>query len=90
MEEVPNKYILGLPGGPAVKNLSANAGDAGSIPGSGRSPGVGMATHSSILAWKISHGQRKLAGYSPWGRKELDVTKEIKHAAILNAEPKFI
>ena len=28
-----------------------------------------MATHSSILAWKIP-GQRRLAGYSPWGRKE--------------------
>ena len=27
-----------------------------------------MATHSSILAWRI-HGQRSLAGYSPWGRK---------------------
>ena len=27
-----------------------------------------MATHSSILAWRI-HGQRDLAGYSPWGRK---------------------
>ena len=27
--------------------------DAGSIPGSGRSPGGGKATHSSILAWKI-------------------------------------
>ena len=27
--------------------------DAGSIPGSATSPGVGMATHSSILAWKI-------------------------------------
>ena len=26
-----------------------------------------MATHSSILAWKI-HGQRSLEGYSPWGR----------------------
>ena len=26
----------------------------------------GMATHSSILAWRI-HGQRSLAGYSPWG-----------------------
>ena len=25
-----------------------------------------MATHSSTLAWKI-HGQRSLAGYSPWG-----------------------
>ena len=30
-----------------------------------------MATHSSILAGK-SHG---LAGYSPWGRKELDTTE---------------
>ena len=27
----------------------------------------GMATHASILAWKKSHGQRSLAGYSPWG-----------------------
>ena len=39
-----------------VKNLPADAGDSGDmglIPGSGRSPGVGMATHSSILAWKI-------------------------------------
>ena len=31
----------------------------------------GMVTHSSILAWKIP-GQGSLAGYSPWGRKELD------------------
>ena len=29
----------------------------------------GMATHSSILAWRI-HGQRSLVGYSPWGHKE--------------------
>ena len=29
----------------------------------------GMATHSSILAWRI-HGQRRLVGYSPWGHKE--------------------
>ena len=28
-------------------------GDLSSIPGSGRSPGEGMATHSSILAWEI-------------------------------------
>ena len=34
-------YIGGLPGGSLVKNLPANAGDAGSIPGSGRSPGEG-------------------------------------------------
>ena len=34
----------------------------------------GMATHSSILAWRI-HGQRRLVGYSPWGCKELDMTE---------------
>ena len=34
----------------------------------------GMATHSSILAWRI-HGQRSLAGYNPWDHKELDRTE---------------
>ena len=41
---------------PVVKKLPANAGDirdTGSIPGSGRSPEGGMATHASILAWKM-------------------------------------
>ena len=39
-----------------VKNLPASAGDkgdVGSLPGLGRSPEVRMATHCSILAWKI-------------------------------------
>ena len=39
-----------------VKNLSANAGDirdVGLIPGSGRSLEKEMATHSSILTWRI-------------------------------------
>ena len=39
-----------------VKNPPASAGDirdTGSIPGLGRSPGRVMATHCSILAWKI-------------------------------------
>ena len=39
-----------------VKTPPANAGeerDVGSIPGSGRSPGGGHVTHSSILAWRI-------------------------------------
>ena len=35
-----------------VKNLPANAGDAGLIPGLGRSPEKEMATHSTILAWE--------------------------------------
>ena len=46
----------GFPSGIVVKNCPANAGnprDTGSIPGSGRSPGEEMATHSTIVAWKI-------------------------------------
>ena len=33
-----------------------------------------MATHSSILAWKIPW-QRSLVGYSPWGGKESETTE---------------
>ena len=36
----------------------------------------GMATHSSILAWKF-HGQRSLMGYSPWDHKGLDTTEQL-------------
>ena len=51
-----NKYgnKWGFPGGSVVQNSPANAGDlrdTGSILGSGRCPGGGMAIHSSILAW---------------------------------------
>ena len=42
-----------FPGGSDSKASAYNAGDPGSILGSGRSPGEGIATHSSILAWKI-------------------------------------
>ena len=36
-----------------MRNLPFSAGDEGLIPGSGRSPGAGNVTHSSILAWKM-------------------------------------
>ena len=36
-----------------------------------------MATHSSILAGK-SHGQRSLAGCSPWGREESDTAEHTQ------------
>ena len=42
-----------FPGGSDSKASAFNAGDLGSIPGSGGSPGEGMAPHSSTLAWKI-------------------------------------
>ena len=55
-----------------VKNLPANAGDArdlGTIPGSGRFTGEGTSTPTPVFSSVKSHGQRSLAGYSPWGAK---------------------
>ena len=37
-----------------------------------------MATHSSILTWRIP-GQRSLAGYSPWGCTESHITEQLTH-----------
>ena len=46
---------MGFHGGPVAKNslTCQSAGDTGSIPESGRSPGGSMATYSSILPWAI-------------------------------------
>ena len=54
----------GFPSGSVIKNPPANSGDIGTIPESGRYPGEEKAIHFSSLAWKKSHGQRSLAGYS--------------------------
>ena len=59
----------------------ANVGDSrdlGSIPGLERSPGGGHGNPLQDCSLKNPHGQRSLAGYSPWGHKELDITKETK------------
>ena len=62
---------------PVLKNLPANAGDTGdlgSIPGSGRSPGVGNGNPLQFLPRK-SHGQRSLWGYNPWRCRKSDTTE---------------
>ena len=58
-----------------VKNLPANAGnarDTGSIPGSGRSLEKEMATHSSILAWKIPRTEEP-------GRLQFMGSQRVRH-----------
>ena len=65
--------MWGFPGGSGVKNPSADAGDlrdAGSIPRLGRSLGGGL---GNPLLPRVSHGQKRLAGYSPQGHKEQDM-----------------
>ena len=80
MSEV--KVKSGFPGGAVVKNMSANAGDAGD---------TGLITGPSHWVKKIpwkrkwqptpvflpgkSHRPRSLAGYSPGGCKESDTTE---------------
>ena len=66
-------YTLGFPGGSDGKESACNAGDAGSTLGLEDPLEKEMATHPSILAW-ISNEQRRLAGCSTWGHKELDTT----------------
>ena len=46
-----------------------------------------MATHSSILAWRIPW-QRSLVGYSSWGRKELDMTEQLQIHTYIHLERK--
>ena len=60
-----------------VKNLPANAGDlrdTGLIPGLGRPPGVGSGKPTPVFLLGESHGQRNLAGYGLWDRKDSHTT----------------
>ena len=67
---------MGFLGGSVVKNPPANAGDVGSIPGFGRSPGGGNGNLLQYSCWEKSHGQKSPVGYSPWGHKdESDITE---------------
>ena len=57
----------GFPGGSVVENPPANAGDAGSIPGSGRSPGEENGNPLQYSCLGKSHGLRSLPGSSVHG-----------------------
>ena len=60
-----------------VKNPPGNAGDSGSIPGWGKCWGEGNGNTLQYSCLENPHGQRNLAGYSPWDRKELDKTERF-------------
>ena len=75
-----NGYIfpsLGLPWWLRCKASAYNEGDPGSIPGLGRSPGEGNGNPLQYSCLEKSHRQRSLVGYSPWGRKESDMTERL-------------
>ena len=69
---------LGFPHGSAGKESACNAGDLGLIPALGRSPEEGK---GSPLQYS---GLRKFYGvYSPWGRKESDMTERLSLSNLL-------
>ena len=66
--------FLAFPGGSDGKESTCSVGDLGSIPGLGRSPAHGKGYPLQYSCLENPHGQRNLAGYSPWGHKESGMT----------------
>jgi len=61
---------LGFPSGSAGKESACNAGDLGSINGSGRSPGKGNGN-------PLQYSCLDRGVYSSWGRRESDTTEQL-------------
>ena len=72
MPELLYLNTKGFPGGSDSKESMGNVGGLGSIPGLGRSPGEEHDNPLQYSCLENPKGQRSLAGYSPWGLKELD------------------
>ena len=66
-----------FPSGSVIKNPPANAGDTGSIPGSGRSPGEGTSNPLQYSCWEIpwteETGRLQSMGWHDW------VTQQQEH-----------
>ena len=59
------------------KGSACNTGDLGSIPRSGRYPGRRERLPTPVFLPGEFHGQRSLAGYSPWSQKESDTAEQL-------------
>ena len=70
-------YIMGFAGGSVVKNPPANSGGAGTVLGSGGSPGEGNDNPLHYSYLEKSHRQRSLASYIPWDHKELNTSQGL-------------
>ena len=69
--------MVGFSRGSHGKESICNTEDLGLIPGLGRSPGGGHGNPRQYFCLENPHGQRNLAGYSPGGCKESDMTEHL-------------
>ena len=85
----PLLIFLGLshfspfPGGADGKEFACNAEDPSSTPGLGSFPAEGNGNPLQYSCLENLHGQRSLEGYSPWCRKEPDMTEQLTCLNIL-------
>ena len=70
-----NSCSQSFPGGSDGKEVTCNARDPGSIPGSGRSVGEENDYPFGILVWRIPWTEEP--GYSLWVHKESDITEQL-------------
>ena len=70
--QLPTPVFLGFHGGSVSKQSARSAGDPGSISGLGRSP-----RGERLLRYCLDnpHGQKSLAGCSPWGHKDRFISR---------------
>ena len=76
--------LLRFPGDSDGKDSACNAGDSGSIPVS-EDPWQRARHPPPVFLPGESHGQRSLAGYSPWGHTESDMSDWHAHKLFLNS-----
>ena len=76
----------GFPGGSVGKESACNSGDAGSIPGLGRSLGGRHGNPLQYSCLENPHAQRSLTGYSPWGLKKLATTEATEHKCMRTSQ----
>ena len=69
--------LYGFLGSSDGKEFACNAGDLSSIPGLGRSLGEWNGNPLQCSCLENFHGQKSLVGYSPWSRKEFDMTDRL-------------
>ena len=76
---IHTSYILGFPVGSDSKESACNAGDPVQSLGQEDPLEKGMATHSSILAWRISWTEEPGRLCTAFGVAELDTTEHLMH-----------
>ena len=83
MKDLPGAWCL-------VTCLPTMQEDPGSISGLRRSPGEGNGNPLQCSCLKKSHAWRSLVGYSPWGRKESDMTERFHFTWLMKIFIDFI